>query len=133
MGRPTHPSPSLSAWQSGCLTNQALRSRPSLQPSPALFLPCQIPMVPLTPALSILLNICLMLKLSYLTWVRVSIWLLIGEWGIRLGALGGPQEGKEGEQGWDLPLSLPQLLQDSPCISAMASGTANRTGRSHQS
>ncbi|CAK7314427.1 Cationic amino acid transporter 4 [Vulpes lagopus] len=38
----------------------------------------QIPMVPLTPALSILLNICLMLKLSYLTWVRVSIWLLIG-------------------------------------------------------
>ncbi|KAL2767439.1 cationic amino acid transporter 4 [Daubentonia madagascariensis] len=38
----------------------------------------QIPMVPLTPALSILLNICLMLKLSYLTWVRFCIWLLIG-------------------------------------------------------
>ncbi|XP_059977034.1 cationic amino acid transporter 4 isoform X2 [Lagenorhynchus albirostris] len=38
----------------------------------------QIPMVPLIPALSILLNICLMLKLSYLTWVRFSIWLLIG-------------------------------------------------------
>ncbi|XP_030162456.1 cationic amino acid transporter 4 [Lynx canadensis] len=38
----------------------------------------QIPMVPLTPALSILLNICLMLKLSYLTWLRFSIWLLIG-------------------------------------------------------
>ncbi|XP_008062505.1 cationic amino acid transporter 4 [Carlito syrichta] len=38
----------------------------------------QIPMVPLTPALSILLNICLMLKLSYLTWVRFSIWLLMG-------------------------------------------------------
>ncbi|XP_035157245.1 cationic amino acid transporter 4 [Callithrix jacchus] len=38
----------------------------------------QIPMVPLVPALSILLNICLMLKLSYLTWVRFSIWLLMG-------------------------------------------------------
>ncbi|KAK2490847.1 hypothetical protein MC885_001264 [Smutsia gigantea] len=38
----------------------------------------QIPMVPLTPALSVLLNICLMLKLSYLTWLRFSIWLLIG-------------------------------------------------------
>lgn len=38
----------------------------------------QIPMVPLTPALSILLNVCLMLKLSYLTWLRFSIWLVIG-------------------------------------------------------
>ncbi|XP_054974695.1 cationic amino acid transporter 4 [Sorex araneus] len=38
----------------------------------------QIPFVPLLPALSILLNICLMLKLSYLTWLRFSIWLLIG-------------------------------------------------------
>ncbi|XP_008840489.1 cationic amino acid transporter 4 [Nannospalax galili] len=38
----------------------------------------QIPLVPLTPALSILLNICLMLKLSYLTWLRFVIWLLIG-------------------------------------------------------
>uniref|UniRef100_A0A8C4LT53 Cationic amino acid transporter C-terminal domain-containing protein n=1 Tax=Equus asinus TaxID=9793 RepID=A0A8C4LT53_EQUAS len=38
----------------------------------------QVPLVPLTPALSILLNIFLMLKLSYLTWLRFSIWLLIG-------------------------------------------------------
>ncbi|XP_058388061.1 cationic amino acid transporter 4 isoform X3 [Diceros bicornis minor] len=38
----------------------------------------QIPMVPLTPALSILLNIFLMLKLSSLTWLRFSVWLLIG-------------------------------------------------------
>ncbi|XP_075826190.1 cationic amino acid transporter 4 [Microtus pennsylvanicus] len=38
----------------------------------------QIPLVPLTPALSILLNICLMLKLSYLTWLRFIIWLLAG-------------------------------------------------------
>ncbi|XP_004466537.2 cationic amino acid transporter 4 [Dasypus novemcinctus] len=38
----------------------------------------QMPLVPLTPALSILLNICLMLKLSYLTWLRFFGWLLIG-------------------------------------------------------
>ncbi|XP_004443137.1 PREDICTED: cationic amino acid transporter 4-like isoform X2 [Ceratotherium simum simum] len=38
----------------------------------------QVPLVPLTPALSILLNIFLMLQLSSLTWLRFSIWLLIG-------------------------------------------------------
>ncbi|XP_006028163.1 cationic amino acid transporter 4 [Alligator sinensis] len=38
----------------------------------------QIPLVPLTPALSILLNIYLMLKLHYMTWLRFSIWLIIG-------------------------------------------------------
>uniref|UniRef100_A0A5F5PW23 Cationic amino acid transporter C-terminal domain-containing protein n=1 Tax=Equus caballus TaxID=9796 RepID=A0A5F5PW23_HORSE len=38
----------------------------------------QVPMVPLTPALSILLNIFLMLQLSYLTWLCFSIWLLMG-------------------------------------------------------
>lgn len=60
----------------------------SVDPGPSDFLqphlaqPCpfpQVPLVPLTPALSILLNICLMLNLSYLTWLRFSIWLLIGE------------------------------------------------------
>ncbi|XP_075390603.1 cationic amino acid transporter 4 [Tenrec ecaudatus] len=38
----------------------------------------RIPLVPLIPALSILLNVCLMLKLSYLTWLRFCIWLLVG-------------------------------------------------------
>nr|XP_008509717.1 PREDICTED: cationic amino acid transporter 4-like isoform X1 [Equus przewalskii] len=38
----------------------------------------QVPMVPLTPALSILLNVFLMLHLSYLNWLRSSVWLLIG-------------------------------------------------------
>uniref|UniRef100_G1R9A8 Solute carrier family 7 member 4 n=1 Tax=Nomascus leucogenys TaxID=61853 RepID=G1R9A8_NOMLE len=38
----------------------------------------QIPMVPLIPTLSIVLNICFMLILSYLTWVCFSIWLLMG-------------------------------------------------------
>lgn len=86
-------------------------------------------MVPLTPALSILLNICLMLKLSYLTWLRFSIWLLIGEWGPGWGPWVGHRKkaSKEGKQGWDLALSLSQLLQALPCILAMASGTAKRT------
>ena len=44
-----------------------------------------MPLVPLIPALSIVLNFCLMLKLSYLTWVRFTIWLLIGEQGAGLG------------------------------------------------
>nr|XP_023502507.1 cationic amino acid transporter 4-like [Equus caballus] len=38
----------------------------------------QVPMVPLTPALSIFFNIFLMLHLSYMTWLGFSIWLLIG-------------------------------------------------------
>nr|XP_006119430.1 cationic amino acid transporter 4 [Pelodiscus sinensis] len=38
----------------------------------------QLPLVPLTPALSILLNTYLMLKLSYMTWLRFSVWLIIG-------------------------------------------------------
>uniref|UniRef100_A0A9L0TKR2 Cationic amino acid transporter C-terminal domain-containing protein n=1 Tax=Equus caballus TaxID=9796 RepID=A0A9L0TKR2_HORSE len=38
----------------------------------------QVPMVPLTPALSILLNVFLMLHLSYLNWLSFSICLLIG-------------------------------------------------------
>ncbi|KAM4810069.1 cationic amino acid transporter 4 [Rhinophrynus dorsalis] len=38
----------------------------------------QVPLVPLLPALSILLNIYLMLKLNYMTWVRFSVWLVLG-------------------------------------------------------
>nr|XP_044631625.1 LOW QUALITY PROTEIN: cationic amino acid transporter 4-like [Equus asinus] len=38
----------------------------------------QVPMVPLIPAASILLNVFLMLHLSSLTWLRFSVWLLIG-------------------------------------------------------
>ncbi|KFQ78399.1 Cationic amino acid transporter 4, partial [Phaethon lepturus] len=38
----------------------------------------QIPLVPLSPALSIVLNIYLMLKLSYMTWLRFAVWLLLG-------------------------------------------------------
>ncbi|XP_015285094.1 PREDICTED: cationic amino acid transporter 4 [Gekko japonicus] len=38
----------------------------------------QLPLVPLTPALSILLNVYLMLKLNYMTWLRFSVWLIVG-------------------------------------------------------
>ncbi|KAL3862254.1 hypothetical protein ACJMK2_008236 [Sinanodonta woodiana] len=42
------------------------------------FLTFQIPFVPLIPTASILCNIALMMKLSYLTWIRLGIWLIIG-------------------------------------------------------
>ncbi|KAH0625481.1 hypothetical protein JD844_015013 [Phrynosoma platyrhinos] len=41
-------------------------------------LPLQLPLVPLTPALSIFINVYLMLKLNYMTWLRFSVWLIAG-------------------------------------------------------
>ncbi|KAF7668990.1 hypothetical protein LDENG_00262290 [Lucifuga dentata] len=38
----------------------------------------QVPLVPLTPAASILINVFLMLKLSPLTWIRFTVWIAIG-------------------------------------------------------
>lgn len=38
----------------------------------------QVPLVPLTPTLSILVNTFLMLNLSYLTWVRFTVWMSVG-------------------------------------------------------
>ncbi|XP_006640522.1 cationic amino acid transporter 4 [Lepisosteus oculatus] len=38
----------------------------------------QVPLVPLIPGLSILLNVFLMLKLSPMTWIRFSVWLAVG-------------------------------------------------------
>ncbi|XP_056385660.1 cationic amino acid transporter 4 [Hyla sarda] len=38
----------------------------------------QVPLVPLIPCLSILLNIYLMLKLNYMTWIRFTVWLVLG-------------------------------------------------------
>lgn len=38
----------------------------------------QVPLVPFVPGASILLNVFLMLKLSALTWVRFSVWLVAG-------------------------------------------------------
>ncbi|XP_074057252.1 cationic amino acid transporter 4 [Macrotis lagotis] len=59
----------------GFLFSLLLLAAHQQQPSQDTF---QIPWVPLTPALSILLNICLMMKLSYMTWLRFSIWMLVG-------------------------------------------------------
>lgn len=42
------------------------------------FLTFQIPFVPLIPCLSIFCNITLMMKLNYLTWIRLAIWLALG-------------------------------------------------------
>ena len=44
--------------------------------SPLLF---KVPCVPVLPLLSIFLNLLLVLNLSYLTWVRFAIWMVIGE------------------------------------------------------
>ncbi|RVE68505.1 hypothetical protein OJAV_G00092200 [Oryzias javanicus] len=38
----------------------------------------QVPLVPLTPGASILINIFLMMKLSLLTWIRFTVWIAIG-------------------------------------------------------
>ncbi|XP_018393166.1 PREDICTED: cationic amino acid transporter 4 isoform X1 [Cyphomyrmex costatus] len=38
----------------------------------------QVPLVPLLPALSILFNMCLIVHLSILTWLRFLIWMILG-------------------------------------------------------
>ncbi|CAH2295282.1 cationic amino acid transporter 4 [Pelobates cultripes] len=38
----------------------------------------EVPLVPLIPATSILLNVYLMLKLNYMTWIRFMVWLALG-------------------------------------------------------
>ncbi|XP_041855042.1 cationic amino acid transporter 4 [Melanotaenia boesemani] len=38
----------------------------------------QVPLVPLTPGASILINVFLMMKLSLLTWIRFTVWIAIG-------------------------------------------------------
>ncbi|CAG0896554.1 unnamed protein product, partial [Darwinula stevensoni] len=40
---------------------------------------CQVPFIPLLPALSIFINTYLMLKLSVKTWERFGVWMAIGE------------------------------------------------------
>lgn len=42
------------------------------------FLTFQMPFVPLIPCLSMFCNVCLMMTLNYLTWIRLIIWLAVG-------------------------------------------------------
>ncbi|XP_016898524.1 cationic amino acid transporter 4 [Cynoglossus semilaevis] len=39
----------------------------------------QVPLVPFTPGLSILINVFLMMKLSLLTWIRFTVWIGVGK------------------------------------------------------
>ena len=50
----------------------------SLQPKTTQHMAFKVPLVPLLPALSILINLYLMLKLSSATWVRFGVWMLVG-------------------------------------------------------
>ena len=40
--------------------------------------PFEVPCVPFIPILSMFVNFYLMLKLSYITWIRFAIWMAIG-------------------------------------------------------
>lgn len=38
----------------------------------------QVPLVPLIPCLSVIINVYLMMQLDVYTWIRFVVWLLIG-------------------------------------------------------
>lgn len=50
----------------------------SRQPHSSLQLSFKVPLVPLIPTLSILINVYLMLELDYQTWIRFLVWMAIG-------------------------------------------------------
>ncbi len=50
----------------------------SLQPKTTQHMSFQVPLVPLLPGASILINLYLMLKLSPQTWVRFAVWMAVG-------------------------------------------------------
>lgn len=50
------------------------------QPRNNATFPFTVPCVPILPLASILINIFLLLKLSYLTWIRFAVWLAVGKW-----------------------------------------------------
>lgn len=48
------------------------------QPQNKTPLPFKVPCVPTIPLLSIFINVFLILKLSYMTWIRFAVWMTIG-------------------------------------------------------
>ena len=50
------------------------------QPQNKTPLPFKVPCVPAIPLLSIFINIFLIMKLNYLTWLRFAVWMAIGEY-----------------------------------------------------
>lgn len=50
----------------------------SRQPVSNAPLSFRVPMVPWLPGFSILINVYLMIKLDIITWIRFSVWILIG-------------------------------------------------------
>ena len=44
----------------------------------------KVPCVPVLPLVSVFINVFLILKLSYLTWIRFGVWMVIGELVVRL-------------------------------------------------
>lgn len=49
------------------------------QPQSKNELPFKVPLVPVTPLLAIFINTYLILMLSYVTWIRFAVWMVIGE------------------------------------------------------
>ena len=49
------------------------------QPQNKTPLPFKVPCVPALPLLSIFVNVFLILKLSFLTWIRFAVWMITGE------------------------------------------------------
>jgi len=51
-----------------------------MQPRNHAVFPFTVPGIPFIPLASILVNLCLLLKLSHWTWIRFGVWLVIGEY-----------------------------------------------------
>ena len=50
-----------------------------LQPTNRARFPFTVPCVPVLPLASIMVNVFLLLKLTYMTWIRFAVWLVVGK------------------------------------------------------
>lgn len=51
-----------------------------LQPRETFSRVFRVPLVPIVPAISIFINIYLMLQLDVMTWIRFGVWMAIGKY-----------------------------------------------------